>query len=396
MGSDAVWDNGKLKMQTQGGDNGWWGVANSTRIGPKYFNTPTNWTNTETEFRIEELPRTPFVGSKECVLYSYIIRLDDNNYISIELHGNHYGYDFITVPGLDYGQDNAHRLLLRTPNSRQHILNQSVDLSPTALYIYDFKIKNLNNVWSVSYKQSLETTWQTHTISGLTNPSGLATVKPYFMIWSGDGGNTHQNGSGAFNIDYYKVHSIATTLPVELLHFKGIFTQKGNLLTWATVSEKNNDHFDIERSTDAKTFSKIGVQKGYGTTSQAQNYDYLDTNPFAGVNYYRLKQVDTDGQFTYSKTVSVEMGKRDKNINIFPNPVSNDLTVVFDKNGLYTEGVVSQLELYNLQGQLLKQQPLEAGFDESKVSMQQFPAGVYMISLRQNGQIISTVKVTKN
>jgi PKD repeat protein/Leucine-rich repeat (LRR) protein len=83
-------------------------------------------------------------------------------------------------------------------------------------------------------------------------------------------------------------------------------------------------------------------------------------------------------------------------MSVFPNPVSNNLTVVFDKQVSDTEGVSSQLELYNLQGQLLKQQPLETGLDETKVSMQQLPAGVYMMSLRQNGQIISTVKVTKN
>ena len=83
-------------------------------------------------------------------------------------------------------------------------------------------------------------------------------------------------------------------------------------------------------------------------------------------------------------------------MSVFPNPVSDNLTVVFDKQVSDTEGVTSQLELYNLQGQLIKQQPLEAGFDETKVSMQQLPAGVYMISLRQNGQIISSAKVTKN
>jgi PKD repeat protein/Leucine-rich repeat (LRR) protein len=83
-------------------------------------------------------------------------------------------------------------------------------------------------------------------------------------------------------------------------------------------------------------------------------------------------------------------------MSVFPNPVNNNLTVVFDKKLSDTEGGTSQLELYNLQGQLIKQQPLEAGFDETKVSMQQLPVGVYMISLRQNGQIISTVKVTKN
>jgi Secretion system C-terminal sorting domain len=194
------------------------------------------------------------------------------------------------------------------------------------------------------------------------------------------------------------------TLPIELANFEGhpLPIESGSAisknieLTWQTASEKNNDHFDIERSRDGKNFSKIGQIKGHGTTSQVQNYGYVDTNPFSGVNYYRLKQVDIDGQSKLSKTISVEMLNETKKLGVFPNPVSDNLTVVFDKKGPDTEGVSSQLELYNLQGQLLKQQRVDLGLDETKVSMAQLPVGVYMISLRQNGQIVSSVKVTKN
>jgi uncharacterized repeat protein (TIGR01451 family) len=80
----------------------------------------------------------------------------------------------------------------------------------------------------------------------------------------------------------------------------------------------------------------------------------------------------------------------------YPNPVSNNLTVVFDKQVSDTEGSSSQLEIYNLQGQLVKKQALDAGLDETKISMQQLQTGTYILSLRQNGQVISTVKVTKN
>jgi hypothetical protein len=186
------------------------------------------------------------------------------------------------------------------------------------------------------------------------------------------------------------------TLPIELTNFEGHPSNKNIELQWQTASEKNNDHFDIERSTDGKTFSKIGQTKGYGTTVAAQSYQFLDKSPFSGVNYYRLKQIDVNGQFEYSKTVSVEMRHSDKKLRVFPNPVSDDLTVIFDKNGVYTEGSLLQLEFYNLQGKMIQQQSVEARLDETKVSMQQLPAGVYMMSLRQNGQIISSVKVTKD
>jgi uncharacterized repeat protein (TIGR01451 family) len=81
---------------------------------------------------------------------------------------------------------------------------------------------------------------------------------------------------------------------------------------------------------------------------------------------------------------------------VFPNPVSNNLTVIFDKKVSDTEGSSSQLEIYNLQGQLVKTQALGGSLDETKVSMQQLQTGTYILSLRQNGQIISSTKITKN
>lgn len=81
---------------------------------------------------------------------------------------------------------------------------------------------------------------------------------------------------------------------------------------------------------------------------------------------------------------------------VFPNPTNEALTVVFNKQVLNTEGANSILELYNLQGQLIKTQRLDVGSDETKISMHALPTGVYMLSLRQDGQVISTIKVAKN
>ena len=88
---------------------------------------------------------------------------------------------------------------------------------------------------------------------------------------------------------------------------------------------------------------------------------------------------------------------------VFPNPTNDAVTVVFDKQVLNTdlssdthEGANSMLKLYNFQGQLIKTQRLDVGSDETKISLQSLPTGVYMLSLRQNGQVISTIKVAKN
>ena len=71
-------------------------------------------------------------------------------------------------------------------------------------------------------------------------------------------------------------------------------------LTWATASEINNDYFLVQHSSDGIRFDDLGTVVGAGTTTQSHSYDWMHDHPSAGVNYYRLKQVDFDGQFEYS------------------------------------------------------------------------------------------------
>jgi Secretion system C-terminal sorting domain len=179
---------------------------------------------------------------------------------------------------------------------------------------------------------------------------------------------------------------VEPSLSAELNSFTAHPLSKNTQLTWQTASEKNNAHFDIERSTDGKTFSKIGQTKGHGTTSQVQKYGYLDTNPFSGVNYYRLKQVDVDGQFTYSKTVSVEMSNAGKNISVYPNPVKDKVMVETTIQGDYT------VELFDITGKLL--QSYKANQPTMQLTINDLPNGVYMISVKSNA-IQQTFKVIK-
>jgi hypothetical protein len=177
-----------------------------------------------------------------------------------------------------------------------------------------------------------------------------------------------------------------TSLSSELTNFEGHPLSKNIELTWQTASEKDNERFDIERSTDGKLFSKIGQTKGHGTTNQVQNYDYVDTNPFSGVNYYRLKQVDTDGQFTYSKTVSVEMSNAGKNISVYPNPVKDKVTIETTIQGDYS------VELFDITGKLL--QAHKANQPTMQLTINDLPNGVYMISVKSNA-VQQTFKIVK-
>lgn len=109
-------------------------------------------------------------------------------------------------------------------------------------------------------------------------------------------------------------------LPVELVSFEGRINN-GLELYWQTVSELNNEKFEIQESADGIIFEKIGTVKGKGTTLQQQQYSFAVENPKAGLRYYRLKQIDYDGQFEYSKIISLDFDGQDDLIGkIYPNP----------------------------------------------------------------------------
>lgn len=108
-----------------------------------------------------------------------------------------------------------------------------------------------------------------------------------------------------------------TTLPVSLTTFTAKATKQGTVnLNWATASEQNNSHFEVNRSTDATNFTKIGEVAGNGTTNTAKNYNYTDNSPAVGVNYYQLKQVDNDGKSALSGVVSAKVGLSQNNVSV--------------------------------------------------------------------------------
>ncbi len=95
-------------------------------------------------------------------------------------------------------------------------------------------------------------------------------------------------------------------LPIELLVFHAEAKEKSVLTSWSTASEINNDYFVVERSRNAVNFFEVGRIEGAGDSNVQLNYQLLDRDPYTGLSYYRLKQVDYDGAFTYSETVAVQ------------------------------------------------------------------------------------------
>lgn len=121
-----------------------------------------------------------------------------------------------------------------------------------------------------------------------------------------------------------------TTLPVELIEFTVV--KKDNLvsISWKTASEINNDYFTIERSSNGMDYTSIGNVTGAGFSNQILNYNFYDQDPLNNTAYYRLKQTDYDGQFSYSNIASVksELGLSAINLNVYPNPATLENNVI--------------------------------------------------------------------
>jgi parallel beta-helix repeat protein len=121
-------------------------------------------------------------------------------------------------------------------------------------------------------------------------------------------------------------------LPVTLASFTGVQRGDHNELTWITANEVNNRGFELQRSADGINFSSLAfvpTKASAGTSSISLSYNYYDEKPFAGSNYYRLKQVDKDGRSKYSVIVLLSRGIGTVRIsNVYPNPVMNGLSLV--------------------------------------------------------------------
>jgi hypothetical protein len=122
------------------------------------------------------------------------------------------------------------------------------------------------------------------------------------------------------------IKPVEAVLPIQLCAFTATQKEQNVLLEWQTASEKNSAYLELQKSVDATTFAPIARMKAAGTTIIKQFYNYVDAAPSTdNISYYRLKQGDLNGQFVYSKVVSIE--KALNTIFIYPNPALNQLTI---------------------------------------------------------------------
>ena len=167
---------------------------------------------------------------------------------------------------------------------------------------------------------------------------------------------------------------VITALPVELINFTGRQTNKKTTLQWQTASETNNEGFEIQHSTNGLDWEVLDFIKGGGTTFETQNYTYEHQRPNQGTNYYRLKQLDHDGVFEYSKIIVIEVASKGSGFTLFPNPIADGFRQISLQSNLKKPSVFT---LYNQMGQQVYQMPIAAEAQYLDIQLPALISGFY-------------------
>ena len=183
-------------------------------------------------------------------------------------------------------------------------------------------------------------------------------------------------------------------VPVELTSFTANVNNEGNVvLNWRTATELNNQMFEIERKSETGQYTTIGYVEGFGTTTEPQEYSYIDNTVGTGTYFYRLKQIDFGGQYEYSDEIEVEVNgpltfALEQN---YPNPFNPSTNI---KYSVPENGFV-KLSVYNLVGEevsVLVNETVDAGFYEVTFNAANLPSGTYFYRL-QTGNTVQAKKM---
>lgn len=183
-------------------------------------------------------------------------------------------------------------------------------------------------------------------------------------------------------------------LPVELVSFTARNVNNNSLLNWITASELNNDYFEIEHSLNAIDFTKIGEVDGNGTINSENYYDHTHYAPPSGVNYYRLRQVDFNGEFAYSGIRSVLIEHSGQNTMEVVNTLAqNDLILQF----LSTDNKRGNLVIYAANGQVISSRELNlaSGGTQLLIDISELPSALYIVQWYSGDEIIEEKFIKK-
>ena len=176
----------------------------------------------------------------------------------------------------------------------------------------------------------------------------------------------------------WSASSIQSPLPVELISFTASKKENDVLLKWITASEKDNDYFVVERTADLISIEEIGKVNGFGNSSTSQHYNLLDKNPLKGLSYYRLRQVDINGDTHYSDWISIRFTSH-SSFSVYPNPAHD--YIYFD---LHNSDQQSEVKITDISGSIVYE---SKNFNIHGADISHLANGTYFIQLVNDGEV---------
>lgn len=162
-------------------------------------------------------------------------------------------------------------------------------------------------------------------------------------------------------------------LPIELIHFQASLIERTVRLEWSTASELNNYGFEVQRSPDGENWKEFTFVEGNGTISSTQEYFTFDTQPIVGNNYYRLKQIDYDGQFNYSNMEYVKLeSDGNRTFHLYPNPTNSVFKIQEEFDNV-------SIQILSPNGTLLK--VLSNQSSPIEIDLSSLPTGLYFVKV---------------
>ncbi len=227
---------------------------------------------------------------------------------------------------------------------------------------------------------------------GVTNLGDLRVARWDGALWRdhGNGGTTGSLLTGTIitsaPVNSFSPFTLASStnenpLPIELLSFDAQLNNRIVDLTWQTATEINNDYFTVEKSKDGFVWIAVAEQPGAGNSNTFLNYNDVDLNPFIGVSYYKLKQTDYNGNYTYSNIVSINTSE--EVISVYPNPVK-DILIINNLNETHI------IKVFAIDGRIIFKG------NSPTLNTSDWSNGIYeLIIFKQNGEIAEKIKIVK-
>ena len=246
------------------------------------------------------------------------------------------------------------------------------------------------NGWQTATGQNIsniELIKATNSISLVTpaNPSGAGTVVITTPVVSTLGTNTGLTANFSTGFSGFGAGVAGVALPIRLLSFDGEIKKDHSYLNWSTSTEINSKGFEVEMSSDGINFAEIGFVDGAGMSSTERKYTFMDPNEAKEKNYYRLKQIDLDNQFEYSKVILLHESGSGDGYRILNNPFTQDIGVQFEK--AFTGALLVKLldltgrQLYTHSFQMNGQSDVDIDLSKAIISK-----GIYLLELSYNNQ----------